>query len=65
MALCFSGFLFFSTIIFFAGGMPTRSRANSLTTVTARNRFDFFFFLATMSLWCDPVSQILIDAQRP
>ena len=64
MALCFSGFLFFSTIIFSAGGTPTRSRANSLTAVTARNRFDFFF-LATISLGCDPASQILIDERRP
>ena len=64
MALCFSGFLFFSTTIFSAGGMPTRSRANSLTAVTARNRFDFFF-LATMCLGCEPASQILIDELRP
>ena len=64
MGLCFSGFFFFSTTIFSAGGLPTRSRANSLTAVTARNRFDFFF-LATFGLGCDPASQILIDDHRP
>ncbi len=44
VGLCFSGFFFFSTTIFSAGGAPIRSRANSLTAVTARKRFTFFFF---------------------
>lgn len=43
VGLCFSGFFFFSITIWPAGGVPTRSRAISLTAVTARN--DFFFFL--------------------
>jgi hypothetical protein len=44
VGLCFSGFFFFSTTIFSVGGLPTRSRANSLTAVTALNAFAFFFF---------------------
>ena len=64
MGLCFSGFFFFSMTTFSGGGVPKRSRANSLTAVTARNRLDFFF-LATMSLCCDPASQILMDEQGP
>ena len=43
VGLCFSGFFFFSKTTFPAGGAPTRSRANSLTAVTARNRFVFFW----------------------
>jgi len=45
VGLCFSDFFFFSTTILPGGGVPTRSRANSLTAVTARNRFAFFFFV--------------------
>ena len=47
VGLCFSGFFFFSITIFSGGGVPTLSRANSLTAVTARNGFDFFF----LAIW--------------
>ena len=43
VGLCFSGFFFFSTTTFPAGGVPTRSRASSFTAVTARKRFGFLF----------------------
>lgn len=43
VGLCFSGFFFFSSTTFPDGGVPTRSRANSLTAVTALNRFALFF----------------------
>ena len=43
VALCFSFFRFVrSGTICVGGGIPTRSRANSFTAVTARNRFTFF-----------------------
>ena len=42
VGLCFSGFFFFSSTTCPDGGAPTRSRANSLTAVTALNRFAFF-----------------------
>ena len=51
MVLCFSGFFFFSTTIFSAGGRPMRSRASSFTAVTARNGFVFFFFAITIWDW--------------
>lgn len=43
VGLCFSGFFFFSITTLSGGGAPTRSRASSLTAVTARNGFLFFF----------------------
>lgn len=48
MGLCFSGFFFFSKTTFSDGGAPTRSRASSLTAVTARNGFRFFFLLGIL-----------------
>ena len=46
MGLCFSGLFFFSTTIFLGGGEPMRSRANSLTAVSAWKRFFLLLFLA-------------------
>ena len=42
VVLCFAGFSFLCGTTFPAGGAPMRSRANSLTACTARNRFTFF-----------------------
>jgi hypothetical protein len=64
VGLCFSGFFFFSNTIFSAGGAPTRSRASSLTAVTARNSFRFFFLLGILQRLC-LAAKIAIQAESP
>jgi len=62
----FCGFFFFSTTIFPAGGAPMRSRANSLTAVTARNRFAFFFLAMRVPFSCELLNpSVTVRPQLP